>query len=99
MKYYGYIYKGPMLNYKFGEQAFSSPYEALNYANQQWQNNPDLQVARLLVVKKDDCVENVYAFFQFTSYNACVEFIKNNTDIVWSNINSPKWNGNAKMMG
>ena len=26
-------------------------------------------------------------------------FIKNNTDIVWSNINSPKWNGNAKMMG
>ena len=99
MKYYGYIYEGQVANYQIEDtQAFDSPYEALNYANQQWQKTPNVQIPRLLVVKKDNCAENAYAFFQFTSYNACVEFKKNNTDIVWSDINSQKWNGNAKMM-
>lgn len=98
MKYYGYVYKGQILNYKCDGQSFSSPYDALNYANQQWQKTPDSQIPRLLVIKKDDCAENAYAFFQFTDYNACTEFIKNNTDIVWSDVDSQKWNGDATMM-
>lgn len=98
MKYYGYVYEGQILNYKNDTQPFSSPYEALNYANQQWQKTPDGQIPRLLVVKKDGCMENVYAFFQFTDYNACTKFIKNDTDIIWSDIDSQKWNGDANMM-
>lgn len=98
MKYYGYVYEGQILNYKSDRQSFSSPYDALNYANQQWQKTPDRQIPRLLVVKKDGCTENAYAFFQFTDYNACTKFIKNNTDIVWSDIDHQKWNGNANMM-
>lgn len=99
MKYYGYIYKGQLLDYKCDGQSFSSPYEALNYANQQWQKTPDMQIPRLLVVKKDAPTENSYAFFQFTDCSACTEFIKNNTGIVWSSIDVQEWNGNSKMMG
>ena len=53
MKYYGYIYEGQVANYQIEDtQAFDSPYEALNYANQQWQKTPNVQIPRLLVVKK-----------------------------------------------
>lgn len=99
MKYYGYIYKGAFDVYHCeGAHGFDSPYKALNFANKQWQDNSDLQIARLLVVKKDDNVENSYAFFQFTDYNACKKFIDNNETIIWSCIDEQKWNGNAKMM-
>ena len=37
-------------------------------------------------------------FFQFTSANACKNFIKSNSNIVWSDFDSQEWNGDATMM-
>ncbi len=99
MKYYGFIYEGQFANYQVeGLQAFDSPYEALFYANQKWQKNSDLQIPRLLVVKQSDCAEKEYAFFQFTDYKACNQFIQYNENIIWSSNDNQKWNGNAKQM-
>lgn len=99
MKYYGYIYEGQFANYNNVKTSdFNSPYEALDYANKKWQKDPNLQVHRLLVVKRDDCQKNEYAFFQFTNYQACNKFIENNENIIWSNNKNQHWNGNAKLM-
>ena len=90
MKYYGFLYKGRNRSYNHDNcTAFNDKYAALKEANNLWDSDPDLQIARLLVVLRvEDCSEEItgsnYAFFQFTNSQSCREFVKNESKIVWS---------------
>ena len=105
MKYYGFLYAGMGRTYNYESSTpFDSEYEALKEANKSWDADPNLQIARLLVVLRvEECgdpnVDLKYAFFQFTNSNSCRMFIENKEKVVWSNNDEQYWNGNAHMMG
>ena len=99
MKYYGFIYEGNVDKYATNsEEYFDSPYKALFDANRKWEHSPDLQIPRLLLVIKREGTDNLYAYFQFTNFSACQEFISNQKEIHWSDPSNQIWNGNAIMM-
>lgn len=104
MKYYGSIYKGFCGKYIVSElQEYSSPYDALKAANNEWNSDPEKQMARLLVVfrKSEGADEDpdMDAYFQFSDSKSCREFADKQCTIEWSMPENQKWNGNAKMMG
>ena len=99
MKYYGFIYEGNIEKYNATlTEGFDTPFDALAEANKKWDSYPEFQIARLLVVLKDDESLNNYAYFQFTSSSACKKFLSGKENIVWSNPSEQIWNGDSTMM-
>lgn len=108
MKYYGFGYRGVASNYEPKDlPAHDSPYQALLTTSKEWDNGPDSYKRRLLVVLGIPDSENAggesrqYAFFQFTSAEACMDFIKKRKGIEWLSSSVPMdgcWNGDAHMM-
>ena len=99
--YFGFIFEGRNHQYSVNaEKARRDPYEALQEANELWDNTPDIHQARLLVLKRTDNIndENNYAWFQFTSREACLRFCNNRDRIEWSQKENSKWNGDASFM-
>ena len=109
MKYYGFEYRGVASGYEPKDlPAHDSPYQALLEASKKWDNGPDSYERCLLVVLGMSDSENAggesrkYAFFQFTSAEACMDFIKKCKEIKWLSSSAPIdgcWNGDAHMMG
>ena len=105
--YYGFIYQGKNAKYPVAEKvgAFENKYDALEFANSEWDKNPELQVPRLLtVIQIEKSFEKnlatpKYAFFQFADSASCKQFIAGQERIVWSDEDDQLWNGNAHMMG
>lgn len=108
MTYYGFEYRGENGEYEPKNLAvYDSPHHALLAASKEWGNAPDSYERRLLVVLGMPNSENAggesrkYAFFQFTSAEACMDFIKKRKEIEWLSSSVPMegcWNGDAHMM-
>lgn len=88
-----------MKDFKNISKPFENEYDALDFANKSWLNENEYQgeYHRLLAVI-DATDTNKVAFFQFTHYDVCNNFIKNKEKIRWSNDDEEIWNGDAKMM-
>lgn len=102
MKYYGMIYQGCAWNYDVEKMMpYSNPYEALQAANDDWNQNQDAHGTRLLLVIRaaegsEPMIEKAYAFFAFNDSASCEDFIEKQTSIVWSTFDCPQRNGNFK---
>ncbi len=101
--YFGMTYnrfaEKQMKNYYDNLNTFEDEYKALGHANKDWLKENDYQgeYCRLLTVIDANDIKKV-AFFQFSHYEVCVNFIKNKEKIIWSNDDEKIWNGDAKMM-
>ncbi len=97
MKYYGMIW-----NYDVEKMMpYSNPYEALQAANDDWNQNQDAHGTRLLLViraaeSEEPMIEKACAFFAFNDSASCEDFIEKQTSIVWSTFDCPQRNGNFK---
>lgn len=104
LKYFGSIYRGNIKIYDTHTlKTFNDPYEALLYANSEWNREESEWVARLLIVlRKSDSTESAIpedkAYFQYTDDKACERFAEQKSEIRWSSDKRQIWNGNAKMM-
>ena len=104
MKYFGAVYLGNIDAYNTQElRAYDDPYQALLKANDEWNADPEKQIARLLIVlrkseESDEIIIEDKAYFQFTDSDACKAFVENKSKIKWSTSDRQEWNGNAKMM-
>ena len=101
MTYYGAAYNGMGAVYDVSKmQMFATPFAALDAANKAWDNDPEKQVARLLVVIRIDEQSKTKdtAFFGFTDSASCSRFAAKQDEIKWSTGESQIWNGNLKLM-
>lgn len=105
MSYFGSRYKGNIDAYHVEKmQAFESPYSALDFANREWdEESEEKDAARLLIVLNDDPEmrkkQKGEAYFQFTDSAACMKFVSEKCEIIWSNPENQLWNGNGRFMG
>ncbi|MBQ7485513.1 MAG: hypothetical protein IJT78_02680 [Oscillospiraceae bacterium] len=105
MKYYGFAYMGNFYEYSLeNATSYTDPYAALAQANREWDAVPEPHIGRLLIVLQVEDVSDANkndkrAFFQFTSGKACLAFIKQESEIIWSSEANQLWNGNAEFMG
>ena len=105
MKYYGMIYEGIAGNYSIEKgPAFSSAYDALAFASQEWDNCDEPRGIRLLVVFRENSKDNQFkerpnAFFDFDSDESCAVFIEQKAEIMWSDKENAEWNGDRRHMG
>ena len=105
MKYYGMVYEGIVGNYSIEKgPAFSSAYDALAFASQEWDNCNEPHGIRLLVVFRENSTDNQFkeycnAFFDFDSDKSCDSFIERKTEIIWSDKEQAVWNGDKRHMG
>lgn len=104
MTYYGAAYNGMGASYDVSKmQQFTTPHAALDAANKAWDNDPEKQIARLLVVIRIDgqsgtMCEKDKAFFGFTDSASCRCFVSKQDEIKWSTSESQIWNGNSTLM-
>ena len=99
--FYGFIFEGRNHQYSVNaEKAHRDPYVALREANDYWDHVPNNHQGRLLVLKRTENIngDNNYAWFQFTSREACVRFCNNKDRIEWSKRENQTWNGDASFM-
>ena len=101
MTYYGAVYNGMGASYDVSKmQQFTTPYTALDAANKEWNNNPEKQAARLLLVIRIDEQSETKdtAFFGFIDSASCSQFATQQDEIKWSTGESQIWNGNSELM-
>ena len=105
MKYYGMVYEGIAGNYSIEKgPAFSSAYDALAFASQEWDNYNEPHGIRLLAVFRENNRDNQFkehpnAFFDFDSDKSCAAFIERKAEIMWSDKENAEWNGDRRHMG
>ena len=101
MTYYGAAYNGMGAVYDVSKmRKFATPFAALDAANKAWDNDPEKQVARLLVIIRIDEQSEAKdtAFFGFTYSASCRQFAANQGEIKWSTSDAQIWNGNSTLM-
>lgn len=84
--------------------AFSSAYDALAFASQEWDNCKEPHGIRLLAVFRENNEDNQFkeypnAFFDFDNDKSCAAFIERKAEIMWFDKENAEWNGDKRHMG
>lgn len=99
--YYGMTYNQFMSSERTSyKKSFQDVYDALGFANNRWviENEDGRHYPRFLVVVREDNEKSPqYAFFEFSNYRDCQNFIANAGNFSYSPEENKIWNGSPSL--